>query len=132
MKPVKLLTGFLVLTSAAIISCNGKSSPKDLIVNKWKITDISGKGVEGMPDSAKTKIYESATMEFMKDGKFVTSDMGNGVKKGTYSIINDGKTLVSTDEGAASSDSLQLVEITKDKMVVNDTKSEVKITFGHK
>jgi hypothetical protein len=71
-------------------------------------------------------------MEFKNDGKFITSDMGNGVKQGTYSVSSDGKTLFSTDEGATSTDTLNIMEITGNKMVIADRKSDVKITFGIK
>jgi hypothetical protein len=121
----------LLAGSIAIVSCKGKSA-KDYIVNKWKITDISGKGVEGMPDSAKTKIYETAAMDFKKDGKYESADMGGGPKKGVYTISSDGKSLMTTDEGSTVTDTLELVEVTADKMIVNDKKGEVKITFGHK
>ena len=131
MKLTKLLTAFLLFTTVAVVSCKSKSA-KELIINKWKVTDISGKGVAEMPDSAKAKMYATARMEFMKDGKFETSDMGNGVKKGTYSISDDGKTLTSTDEGSSNPDILEIVEITKDKMVINDKKGDVKVTFNPK
>jgi hypothetical protein len=131
MKLTKLFTTVLLGAAVVFAGCKAKTA-KDLIVNKWRITGMEGKSLEGMPDSIRTKIYASATMEFKNDGKFITSDMGNGVKQGTYSVSSDGKTLFSTDEGATSTDTLNIMEITGNKMVIADRKSDVKITFGIK
>jgi hypothetical protein len=49
-----------------IIGCKS-DKPKDLIVNKWKITDIDVPNMP-LPDSVKASVMKG-TMEFTKDGK---------------------------------------------------------------
>ena len=131
MKLIKLFTAVLATATLMMIGCKGKTA-KDLVVNKWKITDMSGKGIADMPDSAKAKIYANSSMEFTKDGKFITSGMDNDDKKGTYSVSDDGKTMISTNEGDTYADTLNILEISADKMVVEDRKGAVKVTFKAK
>ena len=130
MKLTKLFAAVLLLTTVAMVSCKSKTA-KDLIVNKWKVTNISGSQAAQMSDSVKTQIYSTATMEFTKDGKFVSAGMGP-TKGGTYSLSEDGKTLTTTDEGSSTPDILAIDEISKDKMVVEDKKGEMKVTFAVK
>ena len=130
MKLTKLITVVLLVTAIAIASCKSKSA-KDLIVNKWKVTNVSGTQLNDLTDSMKTVIYATATMEFTNDGKFISSGMGP-TKGGTYSVSDDGKTLTTTDEGSTTPDMLDIAEISKDKMVVKDKKEDMQITFGVK
>ena len=127
MKLTKLFAAALLVSTITMVSCKDKSA-KDLIVNKWHVTNISGARATDIPDSVKTQMYSSAVMEFMKDGKFSTTGFG-AAKGGTYSVSDDGKSLISTDEGSSSADSLTIVEISKAKMVIEDKKSDMKVTF---
>ena len=127
MKLTKLFAAILMLSTITMTSCKSKSA-KDLIVNKWKITNITGTHADQMSDSMKTQVYANAAMEFTKDGKFMSSGMGN-TKGGTYSISDDGKTLTSTDEGSTTPDILTIDEISGDKMVIEDKKEGMKVTF---
>ena len=131
MKMMKLFTAVLLIATLAMVSCKGKSA-KDLVVKKWGITEMSGKGVEELPDSLKKKIYANATMEFMKDGKFISSGLDNSDKKGTYSVSADGKTMISSNEGDAVADTLNILEISADKLVMEDKKGSVKVNFKAK
>ena len=131
MKLTKSFTAIILVAAVTLISCKAKT-PKELIVNKWKLTEISGTGAATIPDSIKTKVISTAWIQFMKDGKFEASDMGAGQIKGTYFISEDGKTLSTTDDGKTTPDVLELVEIVKDKMVVNDKKNDVKMTWAPK
>ena len=59
---------FLLLFPAVIfISCKSNNS-KELIVNKWKITDITAPNMS-VPDSIKKALMQGI-LEFTKDGKF--------------------------------------------------------------
>ena len=130
MKLTKLFTAVVLVAGITMVSCKNKS-PKELIVNKWKVTSISGTQATAMPDSVKTQIYSSAVMEFTKDGKFMTTGFGSS-KGGTYSVSDDGKTLTSTDDGSSTPDILSILEISKDKMIIEDKKGEMKVTFSAK
>ncbi len=130
MKLTKIFGAALLVTTITLVSCKGKSA-KDLIVNKWHVTNIAGARAADVPDSIKTQMYASAVMEFMKDGKFSTTGFGSA-KGGTYSVSDDGKSLISTDEGSSMADSLTIVEISKSKMIIEDKKSDMKVTFTAK
>ena len=129
MKFTKLFASVLLLALVAMVSCKSKSA-KELIVNKWKVTNIDGAPAD-MTDSMKNVVYASATMEFTKDGKFISSGMGPS-KSGTYSLSDDGKTLSTTDEGSTIADVLTVEEISDNKMVVNVTKEKMKVSFAVK
>jgi hypothetical protein len=129
MKLKKLFTAALLLTTVVMMSCKGKSA-KDMIVNNWKFTNISGGDASQMPDSIKTEILSSATMEFTKDGKFNVTMMGSKTS-GTYSVSDDGKTLTTTDEGKTA-ETAEILEISKDKIVLKNPKDQSTLTLGVK
>ncbi len=131
MKLTKLFAAVLLVTTVALVSCKSKSA-KDLIVNKWKISNVSGGEAGKMSDSIKTEIYSKATMEFMKDGKYMMSMMGEPGKGGTYSVSDDGKTLTTTDEGSTNPEAADIVEISKDKCVIKNKKEDMTITLVSK
>ena len=129
MKFTKFMTAILMMAAITLISCKGKSS-KDLIVNKWQMSGMSGKGSADITDSAKTKMYSDFRIEFKKDGKFDFTDMETmNLKHGVYSLSDDGKTLISKDDGSENSDTISILEIKVDKLVLEDKKSEIKVTF---
>ena len=129
MKFTKLFASVLLVAIVAMVSCKSKSA-KELIVNKWKVTNIDG-APSDMTDSMKNVVYATATMEFTKDGKFISSGMGPS-KNGSYSLSDDGKTLSTTDEGSTIADVLTVEEISDSKMVVNVTKEKMKVSFAVK
>ena len=128
MKLTKLFTALLLVTAIVMVSCKGKSA-KELIVNTWKISNVSGGEAAQMPDSIKNVIYSSATMEFTKDGKFMMTMPGEKGKGGSYSVSDDGKTLNMTDEGSTKPDPADLIEISKDKCVIKNRKEDMTITL---
>lgn len=131
MKLLNQLTALLITTSILIVACKSKS-PKELIVNKWTMTNISGKGSNMITDSMKNAMYGKASIEFMKDGRFEVSQMGNQPTKGTYSITDDGKYLVTTDDGKTMADSLVVMDLTSAKLDVNIKKEDISMTFKSK
>ena len=129
MKFTKLFASVLLVAIVAIAGCKSKSA-KEMIVNKWKVTNIDG-APSDMTDSMKNVVYATATMEFTKDGKFISSGMGPS-KNGTYSLSDDGKTLSTTDEGSTIADVLNVEELSNSKMIVNVTKEKMKVSFAAK
>ncbi len=109
-------TFFLFLLAAAVfVGC--KSNPKDLLVNKWKVTDMS------MPGQAMTEDVKSAmsqgTMEFTKDGKMTITGMGTGNdQSGTYTLSEDGKTLSVVTNGKTDVNSV--AELSKTKLSIKN------------
>jgi hypothetical protein len=119
-----IAAGLFMITVAG---CKSKTA-NDLIVNKWHLYEMKGKDAEGIPDSVKTRMYKEASIEFTKDGKYQTDGMGQGIKKGTYHLTADSKTLITTEDGGTP-DSVLLVELTTTKMTVKDGKADVQISF---
>lgn len=115
---------FLLFISASIgfISCKS-NKPKDLIVNKWKITDIDVPNMP-LPDSVKA-IVMKGTMEFTKDGKMMLTGIGND-PSGTYTISDDGKTLFVVTNGKTESN--EIIELTSSKMILLDKTTNSKLT----
>ncbi len=112
---MKKLIVFLLLAGTVLIGC--KDKPKDIIVNKWKITDMSMPG-QAMPDSVKSMISQG-TMEFTKDGKMTLTGMGTGGdQSGTYTLSDDGKTLTVVTNG--KSEMNEVTELSKSKLKIED------------
>lgn len=108
MKIKQFLTGLLLVATVCLTAC--KSKPKDIIVQKWKLTDVSG-----IPDSEKNNFLKGADLEFTKDGKYHSVVSGKE-ENGTYKLSDDGKSLSmipsSNPEGI-----INVIELTKDKFV---------------
>ena len=128
MKLNNLFIAAIVATSVFGIGCDSKKN-KDLIVTKWHVSNIEGKGAEMIPDSLKKVMYKEANIEFKKDGKYETTGMGSGTKTGTYHFTADEKGLVTVEDGSTAPDTAKVVELTAGKLVVEDPKGEVKISF---
>ncbi len=130
MKFTKTILSVLLLATVSMFGCKSKSA-KELIVNKWKMTNISGGDAAQMPDSIKTMMYNTATMEFMKDGKYEMTMPGNE-KGGKWKISDDGKTLTTMDADGSNSEDADIVEISGDKCVVKNKKDNTTITMAKK
>ncbi len=115
---------FLLVTAftVALVSCKS-NKPKDLIVNKWRITNIDVPNMP-LPDSVKAVVMKG-TMEFTKDGKLILTGMGND-QSGTYTMSDDGKTLFVVTKGKTESN--DILELTSSKMVLSDKTNNSKIT----
>lgn len=120
---MKNLFVLLLITSGFILqSCEG-NKPKDLIVNKWRITNIETPDMP-LPDSIKA-LAMKGTMEFTKDGKWLVSGMGND-QSGTYTLSEDGKTIFVVANGKTETN--EIVELTKERMVLLDKLNNSKLT----
>ena len=130
MKLTKTILSVLLLATISIFGCKSKSA-KELIVNKWKLTNISGGESGQMADSIKTQLYNTATMEFMKDGKYEMTMTGRD-KGGIWKISDDGKTLTTSDADGSNSEDAEIVEISADKCIVKNKKDNTTITMAKK
>lgn len=117
MKFSKLLLTALVIGGTFLASCKSKG-PKDFIVNKWKITDVSGGEAAQMSDSLKKVFISSAVMDFQKDGKYSRTAMGE-TENGTYSLSEDGKSLTTTPESGKNVETVKVEELSKNKLVLS-------------
>jgi len=111
-----------MVASIAIISCKS-NKPKDLIVNKWKITNIDVPNMP-LPDSVKASVMKG-TMEFTKDGKMLITGMGND-QSGTYTVSEDGKTIFVVTNGQTQSNEIR--EVTSSKLVLFDKTNNSTLT----
>ncbi len=128
MKLKNIFTGILLMSAMAFVSCKGK--PKDMIVNKWKATDITGGDMASMPDSIKKNLISAISIEFTKDGKY-TAVSGGENENGTYTISEDGKSISMTGKSGTAEEST-IEEITKSKLVIVDKTSSTKISMESK
>lgn len=112
----------LITASIVFISCKS-DKPKDLIVNKWKITNIDIPNMP-LPDSVKASVMKG-TMEFTKDGKMTLTGMGTD-QAGTYTLSDDGKTLFVITNGETQSNEIK--ELSSSKLVLVDKKNNSTLT----
>ncbi|MDQ6756119.1 MAG: lipocalin family protein [Bacteroidota bacterium] len=106
------------------IGCKS-DNPRELIVKKWRITDITAPNMV-VPDSIKNALRQ-ATMEFTKDGKFLITGLGMGDdQSGTYSLSDDGKKLITVTYGRSETNEIN--ELTKIKMIITDLRNSSKLT----
>jgi regulatory protein YycI of two-component signal transduction system YycFG len=120
MNRITILFLFLV---AIFAGCKSNNS-KELIVNKWKITDITAPNME-VPDSIKNALKQG-TLEFTKDGKFLLTGMGTDNQSGTYTLSDDGKKLITVTNGRSETNEIN--ELTKTKIILTDTRNSSRIT----
>jgi hypothetical protein len=117
MKISKLILAAVLVAGTIMVGCKGKG-PKDFIVNKWKITDVSGGEAAQMTDSIKKVFLSSAVMDFQKDGKYSRTAFGQ-TENGAYSLSEDGKSLTTTPEGGKTPETVKVEELTKSKLVIS-------------
>ena len=120
MKKIILL---LSLSATILISCKSNNT-KELIVNKWRITNITSPNME-VPDSIK-KVLSKGTLEFTKDGKFLVTGMGMDDQTGTYTVSENGKKLVTVTNGRSETNEIN--ELTKIKIILTDTRNSSRVT----
>jgi hypothetical protein len=131
MKLFRLSSVVLLLAALFFSGCKGKAA-KDQIVNKWKLTAVSGDGAAKMSDAEKKDMIDKLVVEFTKDGKCSMSGEGDTPKTGTYTLSDDGKTLMMTQDGSEKADQMDVSEISGSKLVFSDTKENMTMTFQPK
>jgi hypothetical protein len=146
MKFTKLFSAVILVAAIATVGCKGKSkgqddakntgdstkttgsSGKDLLVNKWVLSELSGEGTKEIADSVKEKMIGHTTIEFKSDGTYEGMNMGEA-EKGTYKLSDDGKTLYNTESGKNETDTVMIGQIQKDKAVFTDMKKNISMTM---
>lgn len=118
----KIILLLLISGSIVFISCKS-NKPKDLIVNKWKITNIDIPNMP-LPDSVKASVMKG-TMEFTKDGKLTMIGMGTD-QAGTYTLSDDGKTLFVITNGETQSNEIK--ELSSSKLILFDKTNNSTLT----
>ncbi len=131
MKLAKLFTAVLLFATVAMVSCKSKAA-KELIANKWKLTGISGEGGSGISEAQKKDMIDKVVMELTKDGKCSMSGMGDTPKTGTYTLSEDGKTLLLLRDGHDKPDPQIINELTESKLVIIEDKSKMQMTWSAK
>jgi Lipocalin-like domain len=121
----------LLLTALFFTACKSKTA-KELIVNKWKLTEVTGEGAKKMSDTEKNEMVGKFVMELTKDGKVTMSGMGETPKTGTYTLSEDGKTLLLTRDGDEKTEPQDINELKADKLVITSGKDQMKLTFSVK
>jgi hypothetical protein len=80
----------LIIVTLVIIGC--KPNPAEKLIKKWKPVDATGEGVT--PEVKQDIIKDGNTMEFRKDGQFISFSAGQYADTGTYKLSDDGKRVV--------------------------------------
>jgi hypothetical protein len=131
MKLFRLTSIALILAALIFTGCKGKSA-KELIVNKWKLTELSGENAKEMSDAEKKEMTDKLVMEFTKDGKVTMSGTGDTPKTGTYSLSEDGKTLFLIRDGDTKADPQVINELKAGKLVITSEKDKLILSFSAK
>jgi Lipocalin-like domain len=130
MKLFRLSAVALMLVALIFTGC--KKSAKELIVNKWKLTALSSENAKEMSEEEKKEMIEKLVMELTKDGKVTISGMGDTPKTGTYSLSDDGKTLLIIRDGDTKAESQTINELKADKLVITSEKDKLILSFSAK
>jgi len=113
----------LIISSFNFYGCEN-NKPKELIVNKWRITNIETPEMP-LDDATKEKAMKG-TMEFTKDGIWIISGMDNDNRSGTYTLSDDGKSIFVMADG--KTEILEIIELTESKLVWLDKQNNSKVT----
>lgn len=133
MSALKLFSVLALLAAISMTGCKSKTA-KELIVGKWQVTAITDDGAEAdrkMSDAEKKELVESTSIEFTSDGK-CTVNSREGAENGTYTLSEDGKTLMMKQSGSDRNDEMQVSELGGTKLVLLENKSKMKLTFTKK
>ncbi|MEO5647991.1 MAG: lipocalin family protein, partial [Chitinophagaceae bacterium] len=96
-----------------LISGCSKKGPRDFIIGKWRVTDVSSTPLAGS--------FKNATIEFKKDGTWTITGTPAPDQGGAYSFSSDYKTLTTTDVRGEQSPS-DILELSKEQLILIDKK----------
>lgn len=131
MKLFKSSSIALMLMALIFAGCKSKSA-KELIVNKWKLTELTGEAAKEMPATEKKEMTDKLIMELTKDGKVTMSGVWDTPKTGTYSLSDDGKTLFLTRDGDTKAEPQIINELKEGKLVITSEKDKMVLSFSAK
>jgi PBP1b-binding outer membrane lipoprotein LpoB len=111
---------------SAVLFTGCTPKPSELIAGVWKIDNID-MGMEipaeqkAMFDEMMTKMKETSSMDIKADGTYKQEMfMGQMIEStGKWSITEDGKTFITTEDKDGVTDSLNIVELTANKFVIS-------------
>lgn len=119
MKITSYLFFFILITSVILAGCK-KKTPQELIINKWKLKELSGDNAALIPDSVKTKLLDNSTMEFKADNTFILTGMEPEPQQGTFAISTDGKRLTLIPYKTKKVEVDTINELSGTKLVITD------------
>ncbi len=119
---MKAIITIMLVTTFGLISCKS-DNPKELIVKKWRVTDIDIPNMP-MPDTTKATLLKG-TLEFTQDGKMIITGMGKN-QSGTYTLSDDGKNLFVIVNGKTETNEIK--ELTTSKMILIEKPNNSKLT----
>lgn len=131
MKQLKLAALALLSITLLFTACKSKT-PKELVVNKWKLTDVTGEGTKDMGPEEKKQMLDSLVLELTKDGKINLYGLGPDPKIGTYTVSEDGKSMDFKRTGEDKIEPQVINEVSADKLVITDSKSKMTLSFKAK
>lgn len=108
----------LLLITLALSSCSNKD-PRDFLINKWRITDVT-------PTTPYSESLKKATLEFKKDGTWSLTGTPAPDQAGMYTLSDDYKTLTTTDVHGLSTP-CEVFELSKQQLIFTDSKLGLKI-----
>jgi len=119
---MKAIITIMLVTTFGLISCKS-DNPKELIVKKWRVTDIDIPNMP-MPDTTRATLMKG-TLEFTQDGKMIITGMGKN-QSGTYTLSDDGKNLFVIVNGKTETNEIK--ELTTSKMILIEKPNNSKLT----
>ena len=131
MKLLRLTSIAFMLMVLFFTGCKGKGA-KELIVNKWKLTELSGESAKEISDAEKKEMTDKFLMELTKDGKVTISGMSDTPKTGTYSLSEDGKTLFLIRDGDTKAEPQAINELKAGKLIITSEKDKLILNFSAK
>lgn len=104
-------------------------TPRDLIVNRWKLTEITGSGEEMIKMQQKF-VVGKFEMDLTAAHNAVLYGLGESRHTGTFGINNREMVFVLKDDINKDEDfSFEVIEITTDKLVINKLFTNVTMRF---
>lgn len=119
MKFLKPVTALILIAAIIFAGCKSKT-PKELIVKKWKMTEVSGGMSARMPDSLRKQLVKNMSLEFFTDNKYVLTGIDTSTHKGSYTLSDDGKTLTITPEATGKPEKNIIEELSGSKLIFAD------------
>ena len=107
---------FSALTVVLFFTACKSNSPREAIINKWKVVNVGG----DTPESKKREILNKTTIEFTKEGTYILSGTDHD-QVGTYRFSDDNRWLVfKTNDNYSDSSLIELLTKTKLQLVNQD------------
>lgn len=107
MKQVLLLSAILITITMTLFSC-GSESRESLLTGKWQYDKKLNK--DEMPEA----LPPNVVVTFNKDGTCISSKGEGHESKATYTLINNGGSLVTQEDKMDIKDTVKIISLTPD------------------